>query len=863
MKRPGTIGARRSWPGATVGLRTSSADRTFRAAVLALLKGVGMRSSHRALGLAFVFFALGAIVVADDPMPHDFAFVGPRDVVGWVHRVVFDPNDPQIVYAACDDSIGLYRSDDGGNSFRKMPAYGENRGIDSWSLDIGPDGRLYVGDHFGTGIRVSTDGGESFVQATGEDLDYIAAIDAHPTVAGTAFAAVGLTSNADGQGGNGPPLKDRGFVMKTTDGGLTWQKVGGLPTDAPFRTVWIHPSDPDVILAGRTVDIWRSTDGGASWQQLDLITPIPLGIQYVGAGAFTVSPANPNRILASAIRIEALTIGVNLFYYEIWKSEDRGLTFEATQTPANTWLPYYDIVASPDEDLFYAYGYVDSGYGVLESLNTLGAEWQVVADAPPHAYFSGAFLPGDSGEMIVSAFGVGLYRYRRNQADRWAHKEAGLAGAGCIGFAIVEGEPERWIAGCANVGLQPVLSYSDDYGASWTRVRPEGLDFAGWRDAEGNINNAFLPVLADRSLAGVVIIGGNRMQRSTDGGETWTPIAGTGRTYDLDQGPDDAIYASGVSSVYRSIDNGQTFSPYGDLPCPGVRTRVTPDPVIAEKVYASCAAEDPALDGFFVRADSVAEWVRLNDPPAPEEERARYMSIDTFTGDLAVVTAVDTSRDSPGPPDERFFSSNVWVSADGGNSWSNRTPPFVCAIAMSVEYLPDQAGHLLVAGQSADGTCPGVPGRIWESFDNGQTWRDATANLDTPDGFDQAIHLDPVRPGGIFLSTYYNGFYRWVITPGQVAGLTWAEGSKSELNWSAAEGARSYDVARGLISDLLRTGSFADAQELSCRQASLSVSDPAEPPAGESFYYLVRARRDPDLGSWGSAARGETLTVCP
>ncbi|HHN74092.1 MAG TPA: hypothetical protein ENK10_02565, partial [Acidobacteria bacterium] len=452
-----------------------------------------MRSSHRALVLAFVFFALGAIVVAEDPMPHDFAFVGPRDVVGWVHRVVFDPNDPQIVYAACDDSIGLYRSDDGGNSFRKMPAYGENRGIDSWSLDIGPDGRLYVGDHFGTGIRVSTDGGESFVQATGEDLDYIAAIDAHPTVAGTAFAAVGLTSNADGQGGNGPPLKDRGFVMKTTDGGLTWQKVGGLPTDAPFRTVWIHPSDPDVILAGRTVDIWRSTDGGASWQQLDLITPIPLGIQYVGAGAFTVSPANPNRILASAIRIEALTIGVNLFYYEIWKSEDRGLTFEATQTPANTWLPYYDIVASPDEDLFYAYGYVDSGYGVLESLNTLGAEWQVVADAPPHAYFSGTFLPGDSGEMIVSAFGVGLYRYRRNQADRWAHKEAGLAGAGCIGFAIVEGEPERWIAGCANVGLQPVLSYSDDYGASWTRVRPEGLDFAGWRDAEGNINNAFLP----------------------------------------------------------------------------------------------------------------------------------------------------------------------------------------------------------------------------------------------------------------------------------------------------------------------------------------------------------------------------------
>ena len=46
----------------------------------------------------------------EDPPVHGFTPVGPRGVNGWVHRVVFDPADPSVAWAGCDDTIGLWRS---------------------------------------------------------------------------------------------------------------------------------------------------------------------------------------------------------------------------------------------------------------------------------------------------------------------------------------------------------------------------------------------------------------------------------------------------------------------------------------------------------------------------------------------------------------------------------------------------------------------------------------------------------------------------------------------------------------------------------------------------------------------------------
>ena len=61
-------------------------------------------------------------------------------------------------------------------------------------------------------------------------------------------------------------------VMRTTDGGDSWRRVGieqGLHSDAMVRTMVQHPSRPEVIFAGTDKGLLRSDDVGEHWGLVD------------------------------------------------------------------------------------------------------------------------------------------------------------------------------------------------------------------------------------------------------------------------------------------------------------------------------------------------------------------------------------------------------------------------------------------------------------------------------------------------------------------------------------------------------------------------------------------------------------------
>jgi photosystem II stability/assembly factor-like uncharacterized protein len=71
--------------------------------------------------------------------------------------------------------------------------------------------------------------------------------------------------------GNGDaPPGSVGIVARSVDGGETWQKpsMPGLANS----TLWnfaVHPADPELIYAASVSgQVYRSTDGGASWLKL-------------------------------------------------------------------------------------------------------------------------------------------------------------------------------------------------------------------------------------------------------------------------------------------------------------------------------------------------------------------------------------------------------------------------------------------------------------------------------------------------------------------------------------------------------------------------------------------------------------------
>ena len=71
-------------------------------------------------------------------------------------------------------------------------------------------------------------------------------------------------------------LQNHGGVYRSDDGGDTWQDIApGLPAEFGFPIV-VHPHDPDTVYAFPIIDagarwpvdgharVWRSTDGGAT-----------------------------------------------------------------------------------------------------------------------------------------------------------------------------------------------------------------------------------------------------------------------------------------------------------------------------------------------------------------------------------------------------------------------------------------------------------------------------------------------------------------------------------------------------------------------------------------------------------------------
>ncbi len=103
------------------------------------------------------------------------------------------------------------------------------------------------------------------------------------------------TGDADGATPNNPlgfPSFTYG-VVKSTDGGVTWTETG-FTADVSSQTVvsrlWVHPTDPNIVVTAGYSGIRRTTDGGVSWRQ----TTSGLYRDLIG------HPTNPNILYAAS-----------------------------------------------------------------------------------------------------------------------------------------------------------------------------------------------------------------------------------------------------------------------------------------------------------------------------------------------------------------------------------------------------------------------------------------------------------------------------------------------------------------------------------------------------------------------------------
>jgi photosystem II stability/assembly factor-like uncharacterized protein len=195
-----------------------------------------------------------------------------------IYAIAF-PDSPASILLGTGD--GVWASDDRGLTFAPLSL----RGLLVGELEAHPASRDRVFAAVNAlGILRSGDGGATWTAASRglEPATYIARIDGDPRDPDVALAASILTDPISGGFG------EEGQLLRTTDGGATWSELDRT-RGRPYELRRCE-ADPDVVLSARRWGLFRSSDGGATFTRLSLPgDTIAFGVDVSGPGCDEVA----------------------------------------------------------------------------------------------------------------------------------------------------------------------------------------------------------------------------------------------------------------------------------------------------------------------------------------------------------------------------------------------------------------------------------------------------------------------------------------------------------------------------------------------------------------------------------------------
>ncbi len=278
-------------------------------------KGRGLRGVWLvagALGLVLLFAVAAYLLGGRDGSGGAISTLQTNDF----HALAFSPADSNVVFFGHHN--GVMRSDDGGRTWRALV---ERRGFDAMGLVVSraDPRRIYLAGH--DVFQVSTDGGGAWGPVEhnlpGTDIHGFAMSPDDANRLAAFVVGHGLLGSADGgrtwerlpgrvpddvmavvSAGGSPETLYAGSMgaglLKSADGGQSWAPaINGLGSRGVLALA-LHPTRRETIYAGTEGGLYRSADGASTWSRL----PFP----GANAVALAVSPADPNVVLAIAVK---------------------------------------------------------------------------------------------------------------------------------------------------------------------------------------------------------------------------------------------------------------------------------------------------------------------------------------------------------------------------------------------------------------------------------------------------------------------------------------------------------------------------------------------------------------------------------
>jgi photosystem II stability/assembly factor-like uncharacterized protein len=460
-----------------------------------------------------------------------------------IGRIVIHPTNPDIVYVAAVGHLfgpnperGLFKTTDGGKTWTNTKFIDNDTGfIDVVMHPSNPDTLVaasyqrrrqpwgFNGGGPGSGIWKTTDAGKTWTRLTGNGLPENPIIGrvglnysrSNPDILYAqievgASGGTGAGVNADGSlvvpgqgrgggggGGRGQQAPDptRSGVWRSDDGGATW-KFRSNNNNRPmyYSKIRVDPGNPDIVYtAGAT--LYKSTDGGVNFRNLE-------GYSHVDHHQIWINPRDGNHILLGNDG------GLDVSYDggETWEEVSNMPTGQFYAVSADMRKPYYVCGGLQDNGSWCGPSAVRSVAGILNT------DWYRIGGGDG---FYTANDPTDWAIGYVESQDGNTSRY-----DLRTGRSQGIRPRAAISEAQRRQMEEQQAA--AQAAGRGGGAGGGGRGGGRGNFNPDGNIVP---PVEPGTNFRFFwstPFLLSPHDPNVVYLGGDRLFRSTNRGDTWS-----------------------------------------------------------------------------------------------------------------------------------------------------------------------------------------------------------------------------------------------------------------------------------------------------------------------------------------------------
>jgi len=381
------------------------------------------------------------------------------------HVVRQDPAKPDTIYAGT--TLGLFKTTNSGKTWKPL----NTNQVNALAFDPSQPKAVYMAMEY-AGVGKSDNSGETIQPINNGFVDRrISSV----TVAGNKLVAI-ETGVGDTTG-----------VYISGDQGNSWEQVpnarglGGVHLKAIVGT----PTDSQFLLAAGPHQMYKSTDGGASWKPIAIRQivveqpkPVPASVSRAKtrtsargkavARTRVVRPAKP-RVITHEVSpsdiagLYAITNGTRTLLFAatdrgLLRSDDMGEQWKLAELPGSTGA--LALYAAPNNTGFLI---VRAAAGLYASKD-FGEHWEQLMFPTSPSEINDVAVPGDDKSPLLVATTSGLFS-SPDGGKQWSHVTSGLPSST---FNSVTYSP-------ANPSLAYAVEYgqlfqTSDAGASWAAV---------------------------------------------------------------------------------------------------------------------------------------------------------------------------------------------------------------------------------------------------------------------------------------------------------------------------------------------------------------------------------------------------------